>query len=401
MAMLAKKNTLTAVLLLLIVNSIYSQAGEQTENADKVLKTTLEKLLSLKQVRYQHVRESKYTDENYHNVYSPEVYFDFTENKNLLDYQFQSSDSNGFVCYNGAHLFTLSRKNKTMSITKKPERNAFENISPLYNSLVTLRTLIPTLLTDKSISKTIADTSIANEGYYFIKFELFDKYIGNLGSLKTFTKEYIGSRRKPYLLLINKKTFLPYQFITLFKDRANDFIAATFSTIDTHPEKPGELSWYYSSYANEYSSPKPSKQLIAEGSILGNWSLPFYNGLKTDSLSLYDYKGKLVMLDFWIKSCGPCIASFPKLNELQKEFGTDKFQLLSINAEDNEDDIKFFYEKHKPGYKMVFGAEQLAANYGVPSYPTVIIVDKTGKVIYTSKDGFNREEIDKVIKANL
>ena len=50
---------------------------------------------------------------------------------------------------------------------------------------------------------------------------------------------------------------------------------------------------------------------------------------------------------------------------------------------------------------MVYRGEQLASNYGVSAYPTIIIADKTGKVIYAGRNGFNKEEIEKIIKENL
>jgi thiol-disulfide isomerase/thioredoxin len=106
------------------------------------------------------------------------------------------------------------------------------------------------------------------------------------------------------------------------------------------------------------------------------------------------------MLDFWIRTCGPCLASFPHLNELQQKFGNNSFELLSINTEDKKENIAFFYNKFKPRYKMLFGAETLAEEYGIPAYPAIIILDKSGKIIYTAM-GFDQQAIEKVIKANL
>ncbi len=49
---------------------------------------------------------------------------------------------------------------------------------------------------------------------------------------------------------------------------------------------------------------------------------------------LWEDSTNLVLFDFWIKGCGPCMASFPLQQRLQKRYGADGFQLLSINALD-------------------------------------------------------------------
>jgi thiol-disulfide isomerase/thioredoxin len=243
------------------------------------------------------------------------------------------------------------------------------------------------------------DTAIANKNFYLLKFELYNQYLGNLGSISDFTAEYTGSKNKPYEIIIDKKTLLPYQYITKFKDYKEDFIAASFTGITINPKAPGKLSWFYSTYTKAYKAPKPKKLLVNRGVQLADWQLPSYSLQKIDSVSLYQYKGKIVMLDFWIKSCGPCLAAFPHLNELQLKFGTDKFQLLSINTKDTKEDIAFFYKKHKPVYKMLFEGNQIAEQYGVSAFPTVIIIDKAGKIIYAGS--YNKVVTEELIKKNL
>jgi len=296
--------------------------------------------------------------------------------------------------------FGLQKSNKTIEIRQKPRKDLFESLSPLYNSIISLRNMIPLLLNDNSIKKSITDTTINNTDFYFIQVELYNHYFTNLGSIDEFTSEYTGDKNKPYEILIDKTTILPYQYITKFKDRPADFITATFTDINTNPEAPGELSWFYSTYSDEYSLPAPKKAMIATGLVPENWVLPSYDPLLDDSVSLYQYRGKVVMLDFWIKSCGPCISSFPHLNELQQKFGKDRFQLLSLNTEDTKEDIAFFYKKYKPVYKMLFKADRFVDEYGIYSFPGIILLNKSGKIIYAS-GGFDQAAIEKIIKDNL
>ena len=75
-------------------------------------------------------------------------------------------------------------------------------------------------------------------------------------------------------------------------------------------------------------------------------------------------------------------------------------QLISINTEDKLSDIKFFHDKHRIDYSMCFGANQLALDYGIAAYPAIVILDKTGRVIFSGY-GFDKGVIDSIIAENL
>jgi thioredoxin-related protein len=91
--------------------------------------------------------------------------------------------------------------------------------------------------------------------------------------------------------------------------------------------------------------------------------------------------------------------SWPHLQALQKKYGTS-LQLLSINAEDSRKDVAFFFTREHPAYQMLYNGKALAEQLGVPAYPTLIIVDSTGKVLY-SRTGFDQEAIERIIRKKL
>ncbi|MBX2925789.1 MAG: TlpA family protein disulfide reductase [Chitinophagaceae bacterium] len=397
-----KQMAITAILFALAATG-YPHSREKVIHKDKDIQVVLDKaeiqLKLLKSVSYTYHIELLYKEEHYHNQLSILSYINFDGHNNIPACRFQMKGNSFFSCFNGADYFSLNETDKTIDIHKQPDSALFERQTALNSSFVTLRNFLPVLKQNGSIKKSISDTVINQQEYYAVKFELYDQYLGYLGKLEKFADEYTGNKTKPYVLMISKKTFLPFKFITKFKDREEDFIAVSFLDINTDPAPPNDSSWLYTTYTNEYSPLTPGKPLIAVGAVPDNWRLPLYTNVKTDSTTLYDYRGKIVMLDFWIKSCGPCLASFPYLNELQEKFGTDKLQILSINAEDGIEDIAFFYNKHTPLYKMLFEGKELAENYGVPAYPTVIILDKTGKIVYSN--GLDRHAIENIIRQNL
>lgn len=380
------------IYLLLSVSISYSQPVYSQDEIQAILQAVSDKLNSIHSISYKYSRESLYAGENYHNTYNTSVYFDLTPSGG---FHFQAEDEKYFSCYNGSQYFLLNKAKKNISIKQKPGKDVFESLSPLYNSFISLKAIFPLLTKNDAIKKTLKDTTINSQPFYSLSFELYNQYLGNLGDIESFTAVYTGDKRKPYEIIIGKKTLLPYSYTTRFKDRKEDFIAARFMDIDADPKKPDELSWFYSTYTAEYEAPEPKKPLVSLSTALKDWTLPSYIPNKTDSVSLYRYRGKIVLLDFWIKTCGPCLASFQHLNELQQKFGNDAFQLLSINTEDSEKDIAFFYKKYKPVYKMLFEGGKLAEEYGVSSYPTCILLDKAGRIIYAG--GFDKDEIEKLL----
>ena len=74
--------------------------------------------------------------------------------------------------------------------------------------------------------------------------------------------------------------------------------------------------------------------------------------------------------------------AFPKMQQLHNQFGKD-IEFLSINTEDSLDDIEFFYNKHKPSYKMLYEGRSLAEQLQINSFPTVLVVDKNGVIVYS------------------
>lgn len=113
-----------------------------------------------------------------------------------------------------------------------------------------------------------------------------------------------------------------------------------------------------------------------------------------------DLKGKWYMLDFWGEYCTACIKSFPKLNEIQKEFSED-FQiiLIGVPSKDRINSIEQLYEKHqeKLGLEIPIVYEnKLAQRFQVYAYPHQVIVDPQGIVRYITT-GVNKEDIQKVI----
>lgn len=288
---------------------------------------------------------------------------------------------------------------KTIDISDHPLKTSFDHLSFFYNSIISLRNVLPLLINDSTSRKSIADTVINNTNYSLVTVNIGKRRIQNLGNA------FDAMQTKDafiYKIAVRKDNYLPYQVVQMY-DLSRDFIKTTFASIESNPAAPGELSWYYSTYTNDYKKPvdKAAPRLLSVGSLAPQWKLEAFDSNKTVALS--DFKGQVILIDFWIKNCGPCIASMPHLNELQNKFRNKNFKIISINSYDSKADVSWLTNKFKTNYTVLLNGKQSAEKYGVEGFPTFFIVDRTGKIIYVNT-GYNEaihSEVEKIIQAAL
>ncbi|HEX8277761.1 MAG TPA: TlpA disulfide reductase family protein [Segetibacter sp.] len=394
------KAPLVAALIILTSTCAFSQnKTSRSTEADSVLLKVHEKLKGLKNMKYESMRELNYSSENYLRTSNWSVYYDFQTTDTVTGFTFQIDDPTLMQVYNGTEKFDLNKKTKTIQVSQTPNRNSFAGLSALYNSIITLKNILPLITFDKTATKEIADTSINNQRYSLVTINIGKRRIQNLGNgfdAMTTKSNFI------YRITIDKNNYLPVEVLQK-NDSNNDFIKTRFNHIETNTSPLSETSWFYSTYADDYkpAADIPIPQLISNGSLSPDWRLEVYNGAKTIALS--DLKGKVVLLDFWIKNCGACIQSVTHLNELNSKFKNKSFEILSINSYDSKEDISWFCNKHKTNYPILIKGKEVAEKYGVSTFPTFFIIDKTGKIIY-SKPGYNSAvgaEVEQVIQKAL
>ncbi len=96
---------------------------------------------------------------------------------------------------------------------------------------------------------------------------------------------------------------------------------------------------------------------------------------------LDQYQGKVLYLDFWASWCKPCQKSFPWMNQLQKKFPADKFQVVTINVDEQSKDMHDFLKKVPADFDIFHDPNgQLAAKFELEGMPTSYLINKEGKV---------------------
>lgn len=110
-------------------------------------------------------------------------------------------------------------------------------------------------------------------------------------------------------------------------------------------------------------------------------SCPVSANGENSELTLNDYKGKVVYLDFWASWCPPCKESFPLLSGLWKELQDKGLEIVAVNVDEDSQDAAQFLQKHPVPFEIVMDPEgKCPSDYGVMAMPSSYLIDKNGIV---------------------
>lgn len=127
------------------------------------------------------------------------------------------------------------------------------------------------------------------------------------------------------------------------------------------------------------ASPENTVKTLAEGDAAPAFYLKDASGA---SVKLADFKGRVVLLNFWATWCVPCKAEIPWFQEFDKAYKDRGLSVVGISMdEDGWAVVKPYVEERKIGYTMLLGNDELSVAYGdIYSLPTTFLIDGEGKV---------------------
>jgi peroxiredoxin len=130
------------------------------------------------------------------------------------------------------------------------------------------------------------------------------------------------------------------------------------------------------------------------------WTLPDVNG---KSVSSTQFKGKVVVLDFWATWCGPCRSEIPGYVELQKKYGPAGLAIVGVSLDRaGPQVVENFIKEEKINYQIVMGDDKTADAFGgVDAIPTTFIIDREGTVRYSKQGAMAHEEFEAILKPFL
>ena len=122
------------------------------------------------------------------------------------------------------------------------------------------------------------------------------------------------------------------------------------------------------------------------------------------NVTLSDYKGKVVLLDFWATWCGPCKVEIPWFIEFQQKYGKNGLQVIGISADDPLDKLAPFVKEMKMTYPVLqgLGKDNVLDAYG-PMFglPVTVLISRDGRICSKHIGMGNKETFESEIKALL
>lgn len=138
----------------------------------------------------------------------------------------------------------------------------------------------------------------------------------------------------------------------------------------------------------------PLSMALQAGDPAPEMAIKTLDGNSTSSLA--DYRGKVVLVDFWASWCPPCRKSIPLLSELHQSLKDKGFTLVAVNEDDDPQLGRDFMEPVKSDFPSLSDPEgKLSAAFGVRGMPASYLIDDKG-VIQWVHEGFNPSEMENI-----
>lgn len=282
--------------------------------------------------------------------------------------------------------------------------------NPLLLTLFPIRELLPQLINNENVViERKDDISFNGQINFTIDFSLKNSAI-DWEQLKINSFDKVDTKYNTYTIIINKSNYLPSKII--MPNGPTGSMSRTIENINFN-YKFDEKIWtgellpknYARISLQEYFKQMEEKMTLQSKDGLSRqkleeWKLP---NLKTDELvDFSQFKGKVVLLEFWFKYCGPCVKAVPELNKLSQKYKNDAFLLYGVEFREDfpKTNLQEYVSKIKIEYPVLYKGKELANKYSVQAAPTFMILDKKGNIIYL-ESGFDKQKIEKVIKENL
>jgi len=381
---------------------------------EEILKTSFDKCQIIENGYYEMEHYMKYMSNKDTTLQIYKCYFNKLKDDSIYStaFHYQMFSENEYkrdILYTGDDFVNYSKNDSTGSIMSKKlwakDIKSYSHNYTFYSPLVNRESYpLPKdslFLDKKHVFEFLGEDTINNIPCYHIKMNIIPE---------NDSTEMIKTVRAENNYWINKQDYIPIQYTiaydlvmnndTMYQFKKN--VLTKYELNNLKSETQLELSSIPSYINLKDYKPYKSPELLPKDTIAPNWSLI---SLKDKTVNLSDYKGELVLVDFFYKSCYPCMLALPALQNLHEKYNNKGLKVIGIDPYDtkDKDDIDDFLAKRGVTYTVLLGGKDVAKEYHVSGYPTMYLIDKNGKIIL-SQVGYGEgveEELEKIIKENL
>lgn len=119
------------------------------------------------------------------------------------------------------------------------------------------------------------------------------------------------------------------------------------------------------------------ERVVVAGDTAPTFSIKADNG---KTISLPDFGGKVLVLNFWASWCGPCLEETPSLSHFAAEYANKNVVVLAVSVDRDEKAYRRVLDQYKPAF-LTAREDKLHADYGTFMYPETYVIDAKGKVV--------------------
>ena len=390
------KKTLTFALLALLTLTAHAQSGDKAKD---ILRLSREKCQSIQQGHYEMLRRMKYMSDK-----------DTTAERYTCDFRKLPDDTiyrkafnmmaepmdkdenwNLHLLYTGNELVWIY---DTAAVIQSCSQWADKIIAGRHNrnfyTALTNQSCYPIPdnehLEDISFTYNLSETTLDGKPCHLVSYFKTDFEPDTIFGINTLLYKVD--------IWINKRDYLPIQYTVLYVNeegrdtttqfeecRLLEFTSVLNESKLTLKAIPDSLK--IEDYV-PYKAPEP----LAEGTMAPDWSLPTLTG---DTIRLADLRGKVVLLDFFYKSCAPCCAALPFLQSIHEKYKDRGVVMLGVDPIDNpeKDEMADFLKKRNITYTTLYSNRELSSTYHISAYPTLFFIDRDGKIAKVQR-GFHK-----------